>query len=613
MAIFQPSNIIPSSFAGIGLGVLDVNDNINISWQVNGNSPLTAFKIQIYNNLNNVLVYDGSMVTTVAFYGIDEKGNPKQFNYFPNGNPTWSSWGLSNGNEYKMIITQYWGTNNENSVTQWSGSVFKTEEKVSVELTPNKNAVGDYGVFRLTKDVVADKKYGIILPGSSLTFNFILSQDLPKGTLFFIGAFRTDAYTKGFYLYEGFIYEFSLTNTGYGENLPAESTDITVKNISSQEFSITGKLSKSVALNWVEWNVYTYNGFEVQDLIYSTGKIHTQELKLQTDLFSQNNFYLFECIVQTENGLESSATCSLFVSYGKTEFVADTSLSKNEIDGSLQVAINVDNISFNNFAIYKKFDNKQLLLYRGSLSENNYINLYSLRCNDSHYINVYGVTSGKQYSAPITLSWQNLQFSAYFLYETIQDETNPTIYNVTRIWRFGNNISTGAISNNNSPNWLTNFTPYRLKQPSSLMAKSGTLQALLSNNNSDKNFYNDTAQMMDRLFEASKSNNTFFLKDMKGNLYMVAISAPITQTIELKSKVQQVKVSLSWEEVGDASDVSLVYLQTESDLQTKTYDNNSNSNLSFEIVNTNLIANMSEGATTTRIYIDNEKGSVIAE
>lgn len=149
----------------------------------------------------------------------------------------------------------------------------------------------------------------------------------------------------------------------------------------------------------------------------------------------------------------------------------------------------------------------------------------------------------------------------YLLIEARQDETQPDVFHVVKCWRFGNNISAGSISNNNTPNWLTNFTGYRFKQPSSRRGKSGSLQALLSNvKNSD---YNDTAAQMDELFEASNSLNDFFLKDMKGNLYKVAIANPITQTISTKTGKQEVTISLAWEETGSAVGVAIIQLPTD--------------------------------------------------
>ncbi|MBQ8497553.1 MAG: hypothetical protein IJ489_08885 [Clostridia bacterium] len=169
---------------------------------------------------------------------------------------------------------------------------------------------------------------------------------------------------------------------------------------------------------------------------------------------------------------------------------------------------------------------------------------------------MFYITTGATYSAPSVSDTVCRRFRSFYLFEATPDADIPNVYHVLKTFRFGNNVDAGAVSNNNSPNFLLNFTPYRLRQPSSQMGKSGTLTALLSN--FKNGVYSDSAAMMDALFEASKSKNTFFLKDMKGNLYNVHISAPITQTVNTKSSVQEVLVSVPWEEVGDASDIALI-------------------------------------------------------
>jgi hypothetical protein len=155
------------------------------------------------------------------------------------------------------------------------------------------------------------------------------------------------------------------------------------------------------------------------------------------------------------------------------------------------------------------------------------------------------------------------QFVAYSLIEATEDPQYPNVFHVLNVFRFTGNISAGGVSNNNTPSWLTNFTPYRLKQPSARAGKSGTLQALLGYIDPVTHKYVDNTSMQDNLWEASLRNNTFFLKDMKGNMYMVAISNPITQTINTKSKPQQVTVSVPWEEIGDASEVSVIQIPTD--------------------------------------------------
>lgn len=152
----------------------------------------------------------------------------------------------------------------------------------------------------------------------------------------------------------------------------------------------------------------------------------------------------------------------------------------------------------------------------------------------------------------------SLMMANYLLIEAEQ-QGNSDIYLVKKTWRFGNNIAAGAISNNNSPQLQSNFTGYRFKQPTSQIGKKGTLQALLSNVKDCD--YNDTVEEMEALFNASLSNNQFFLKDMKGNIYKVNISAPITQTINTKTAKQQVTISLAWEESGSAKDAVIIEIE----------------------------------------------------
>lgn len=146
--------------------------------------------------------------------------------------------------------------------------------------------------------------------------------------------------------------------------------------------------------------------------------------------------------------------------------------------------------------------------------------------------------------------------NAYALIEAALEEDSDTTYDVVRYWKFGANISSSEITNNNSPSMLTNFTKYRFWQRMQRQGRSGTLSALLSNVQNSS--YADTARQMDELYSISESTNTFFLKDTKGNFYEIAISAPVRQTLNLSSVVQQTMVSVAWEEVGDSKGLSVV-------------------------------------------------------
>lgn len=149
------------------------------------------------------------------------------------------------------------------------------------------------------------------------------------------------------------------------------------------------------------------------------------------------------------------------------------------------------------------------------------------------------------------------QLTALYLYEAVADETQDNVYHVVKTWRFGNNFSSGSVSNNNSPSFLKNFTKYQRRQSVSLAGKSGTLSALLSNFH-DLNEYEDTAAQMDELYNLSLTQNHVFLKDTKGNFYEVHTSAPITQTVNTMTRIQEVTVNVPWQEVADASYANLI-------------------------------------------------------
>lgn len=149
------------------------------------------------------------------------------------------------------------------------------------------------------------------------------------------------------------------------------------------------------------------------------------------------------------------------------------------------------------------------------------------------------------------------QLTALYLYEAVADETQDNVYHVVKTWRFGNNFSNGSVSNNNSPSFLKNFTKYQRRQSVSLAGKSGTLSALLSNFYG-LNEYEDTAAQMDELYNLSLTQNHVFLKDTKGNFYEVHTSAPITQTVNTMTRIQEVTVNVPWQEVADASYANLI-------------------------------------------------------
>ncbi len=132
--LFRPTNVIPSTLSGLGDGVIDVNDGLNISWQVNGDSPMTAYQIVVYqNDTGSTQVYDTGKVTLASpFYGSNQLGVLQTFSANEITASELSSAGIVNGytNGYKYVITQ-WYSETE-SVTQTSANVFITRDTPTI-------------------------------------------------------------------------------------------------------------------------------------------------------------------------------------------------------------------------------------------------------------------------------------------------------------------------------------------------------------------------------------------------------------------------------------------------------------------------------------------------
>ena len=142
--LFQPTNVIPDMKSGIGLGVVDVTTGLRVSWQVNGDYPvMTGMSITIYlNDAESTQVYTtGKIEFETPFYGTNALGELQYYNYTIE-TETLVGAGIANGNEYKLIITQYYDNGiTEASVTQSSASVFLTRKSPSFSLTTTPTTV----------------------------------------------------------------------------------------------------------------------------------------------------------------------------------------------------------------------------------------------------------------------------------------------------------------------------------------------------------------------------------------------------------------------------------------------------------------------------------------
>ena len=105
MALFQPTNIYPSSLGELGNGTVDITKPLAVSWQVNGNSAMTAFSLTICkNDAASTQVYStGKLTAGCPFYGTDYAGNTVLFTYTIPASAL-SGAGMVNGQQYKLLV-----------------------------------------------------------------------------------------------------------------------------------------------------------------------------------------------------------------------------------------------------------------------------------------------------------------------------------------------------------------------------------------------------------------------------------------------------------------------------------------------------------------------------
>ena len=77
--LFQPSNISPSEINNSG--TVDLTQPLTISWQVNGDSAMTAYQIVFYqNDAGSTQLYDTGQVSLAQpFWGINYAGQVQYY------------------------------------------------------------------------------------------------------------------------------------------------------------------------------------------------------------------------------------------------------------------------------------------------------------------------------------------------------------------------------------------------------------------------------------------------------------------------------------------------------------------------------------------------------
>lgn len=154
MAIYQPTNVYPDLVSGTENGTILYDPNtasstyVTVSWNVNGNSTLVAYKVDIYeNNAASTLSYStGKMTLGTPFSAVDAYGNVQRFTCQILVEKFVTAAKAANGYTGKIKITQWWSAND--SVEQQSMSVYRVTgiSSISAGRIDNMNYYG--GVYK---------------------------------------------------------------------------------------------------------------------------------------------------------------------------------------------------------------------------------------------------------------------------------------------------------------------------------------------------------------------------------------------------------------------------------------------------------------------------------
>ncbi len=143
----QPSNISPDEVNGSG--TVDLTQGVTISWQVSGDSPLYAYRIVFFqNNAASTQVAATNRVTLAnPFWGVNYKGET-QFYSVTLDAAFFSTAGMSNGNEYKYLITQWYGPGASDYIAQTTASLIecRAAPTLSINSIPNPLESRSYAI-----------------------------------------------------------------------------------------------------------------------------------------------------------------------------------------------------------------------------------------------------------------------------------------------------------------------------------------------------------------------------------------------------------------------------------------------------------------------------------
>ena len=227
-------------------------------------------------------------------------------------------------------------------------------------------------------------------------------------------------------------------------------------------------------------------------------------------------------------------------------------------------ALILSNSDLSGISIYRKKDGEsymQFVAYIPLTGSNTTTKIYdyAARSQQGNYTWYAFPADDEQFlTGPITSNELNPCLWNWAVMECVEDTSQPhKTYEVINEYAFGKNLSSGTMSNNNTPSVRPNLTRYPTVQLSRSNYQSGTLTSLIGTIDGDA-VYSDTIALRDAIYNLSTTKNTLFLKNRKGDLLKIQLNGAVSMTTMDDTREQAQNVTFPWVEVGSAENVSLI-------------------------------------------------------
>lgn len=322
MPIFEPTQIVPSSFTTSE--TIAVADNVSIQWQINGNSALTAFQIDMYQNTaTSEFIYSTGKIGTgygLPFNGIDRYGRKQYFSYAPEQNwAAWSDNAMTDGNSYKYKITQWFASVVQVGSVETSRSFsanttyyFRvTDQSAYVAFTPTSTLASDMTNATFYYDFTTLKGWYVNAGGRLVPVSMNVTTSAPSGTS--IGTTTSEASNEDWIqqVSESAIITRTTPTLSLAITTGGSETEQNTLISSVAVFTGTYTQAQGVAVRSTHWVLRNENG----DLLEDTGTIYTSVVEYMYSGFFNGESYTLSCTVETETGVQVSASIDFTVSY----------------------------------------------------------------------------------------------------------------------------------------------------------------------------------------------------------------------------------------------------------------------------------------------------------